>query len=521
MGGEAVRAREVRIDGLHAWLAAGVDPHTAIAPDGDPDRLLTRPDCRLVKLQKKVMVGRVTTPVGTLYVKRYTVHAWRVALGSLGRASPARRAFEAARRLAALGFGVPAVVAAVEDRRRGLLRRSFFLTHEVAGGVTADRYWHQLAGRPAERRRFARVLGDLYRRLHTAGVYHNDLKDVNVLVRDGATGPELVLLDLERVRFGRIPGRRRRVKNLVQLERTLGRTAPAAARVRLLHAYLGAGVDRRERRVWASVVAAAATRKERGAGAGAPRRSAGVACAVVCQDEAGHIGPCLESVGWCDEVVVVDGGSHDATVQIARCHTPRVIENPWPGYRAQKQVALDATTQPWALSLDADERVTPELATEIRAALAVVPDAVDGFAIPRLVPYLGRWWYRGGWWPRPVVRLVRRTRAVWGGVDPHDRLEVRGEVRRLDAAILHYTYPDIAGHLRSVGRLTAVAAAEVPAGRRVGLARLLGEPLWRFVRAAVLRGGLREGHPGFFVAATDAFYVFLRWARVWERERRV
>lgn len=521
MGGEAGRAREVRIGPLRAWLAPGVDPHTAIAPDGDPDRLLTRPDCRLVKLQKKVMVGHVTTPVGPLYVKRYTVHAWRVALASLGGASPARRAFEAARRLAALGFGVPAVVAAVEDRRRGLLRRSFFLTHAVAGALTADRYWQQLAGFPAERRRFARVLGDLYRRLHAAGVYHNDLKDVNVLVRDGGTGPELVLLDLERVRFGKIPGRRRRVKNLVQLERTLGRTAPAAARVRLLHAYLGAGVDRRERRAWVSAVVAAATRKQRRAGPGAPRGSAGVACAVVCQDEAGHIGPCLESVGWCDEVVVVDGGSRDATVDIARRHTPRVIQNPWPGYRAQKQVALDATTQPWVLSLDADERVTPELATEIRAALTGVPDAVDGFAIPRLVPYLGRWWYRGGWWPRPVVRLVRRTRAVWGGVDPHDRLEVRGAVRCLHAPILHYTYPDVAGHLRSVGRLTAVAAAEVPAGRRVGLARLLGEPLWRFVRAGVLRGGLREGHPGFFVAATDAFYVFLRWARVWERERRV
>jgi hypothetical protein len=105
-------------------------------------------------------------------------------------------------------------------------------------------------------------------------------------------------------------------------------------------------------------------------------------------------------------------------------------------------------------------------------------------------------------------------------VDPHDRLEADGVVRRLYAPILHYTYPDIAGHLRSVVRLTAVAAAEVPPGRRVGLGRLLGEPLWRFLRAAVLRGGLREGHPGFFVAATDAFYVFLRWARVWERARR-
>jgi hypothetical protein len=526
---EPARARQVVIGRLRAWLAPAVDPRIAIAPDGDPDRLLTRPDCRLVKLQKKVVVGLAKTPVGPLYVKRYTVHAWRVALASIGRKSPARRAFEAARRLAALGFRVPDVVAAVDDRSGGLLRRSFFVTHEVAGAVTADRYWQQLAGSPRARRRFARALGDLFRRLHAAGVYHSDLKDVNVLVRAGsdrdeADRPELVLLDLERVRIGAIPGRRRRIKNLVQLDRTLGRLASAAARLRLLHAYLGPHAGRHERRAWAAAVAAAAARKDgrRAArSAAAPGGSVGVACAVVCQDEAAQIGPCLDSVAWCDEVVVVDGGSRDATVAIARQHTPRVIHNPWPGYRAQKQVALEAATQPWVLSLDADERVTPELATQIRAVLASVPDGVDGFAIPRLVPYLGRFWYRGGWWPRPVVRLVRRTRAVWGGVDPHDRLEVQGIVQRLHAPILHYTYADIAGHLRSVGRLTAVAAAEVPAGRRVGLARLVGEPLWRFVRAAVLRGGLREGQPGLFVAATDAFYVFLRWARVWERARPV
>jgi tRNA A-37 threonylcarbamoyl transferase component Bud32 len=518
---EVEPARVVRIGALRAWLAPGVDPHLAIAPDGDPDRLLTRPDCRIVKLQRKVMVGRVTTAVGPLYVKRYTVHAWRVALAGLGRRSPARRAFDAARRLHALGFGVPRVVAAVEDRRLGLLRRSFFLTHEVSGALTADRYWEQLAGRPAERRRFARALGELYRHLHAAGVYHSDLKDVNVLAREGDGGLELVLLDLERVRFGPVPDRRRRIKNLVQLERTLGRTAPAAARVRLLHAYLGPEADRRARHEWSSAVAQTAARKDRRAGPEAARARSGVACAVVCQDEASQIGPCLDSVDWCDELVVVDGGSRDATVEIARRHTSHVLHNPWPGYRAQKQVALDATTQPWVLSLDADERVTPELATEVRAALAGVPGDVNGFAVPRLVPYLGRWWYRGGWWPRPVVRLVRRGHARWGGVDPHDRLEADGAVRRLHAPILHHTYPDIAGHLRSVARLTAVAAAEVPPGRRVGLARLLGEPLWRFLRAGVLRGGLREGHAGFFVAATDAFYVFLRWARVWERARRV
>ena len=196
MRAESEFVREVVIGRLRAWLAPGVDPRVAIAPDGDPDRLLTRPDCRLVKLQKKVLVGYVTTAAGPLYVKRYTVHAWRVALGSIGRPSPARRAFAAARRLAALGFGVPVVVAAVEDRCAGVLRRSFFVSEEVAGAVTADRYWERLAGQPAQRRRFARALGDLFRRLHAAGVYHNDLKDVNVLVQtapgDGRSPPRAI-----------------------------------------------------------------------------------------------------------------------------------------------------------------------------------------------------------------------------------------------------------------------------------------------------------------------------------------
>jgi hypothetical protein len=519
--GDGGGARAVAIGGLQVWLAPGVDPHTAIGPDADPDRLLTRPDCRLVKLQKKVMVGRVATAAGTLYVKRYTVHAWRVALASVGRPSPARRAMVAAGRLAARGFGVPEVVAAVEERRAGMLRRSFFVTREVRDALTADRAWRALAGRPSRHRILARALGDLFRGLHAAGVYHSDLKDVNVLVRDRPDGPSLVLLDLERVHVGRAVGRKRRIKNLVQLDRTLGRAAGTSARLRFLGAYLGPHADRRQRRAWATAVVAAARRKERHAGARAVRSATPVACAIVCQDEEAHIGPCLESVGWCDEVVVVDGGSRDATVEIVRRHAARLIENPWPGYRAQKQVALDAVTAPWALSLDADERVTPELATEIRAALAVVPEGVDGFAIPRLVPYLGRWWYRGGWWPRPVVRLVRRTRAAWGGIDPHDRLEVQGAIRRLSAPILHYTYPDVTGHVRSVRRLTAVAAAQVPAGRRVGLGRLLAEPLWRLVRSGLLRGGLSEGRPGFFVTVTDAFYVFLRWARVWERGRGV
>ena len=228
---------------------------------------------------------------------------------------------------------------------------------------------------------------------------------------------------------------------------------------------------------------------------------------------------CLESVAWCNEIVVVDGGSRDRTEALARRFTDRVLTNPWPGYRAQKQFALDSARGEWVLNLDADERISPELADEVRAALAHVPAQVAGFAIPRLVCYLGRWWYRGDWYPRRVVRLVRRAATRWGGTDPHERAEVRGRVVALHRPILHYSYADISDHLHTLNKLTAVAAEQPSLPRRIGVWRLIGEPAGRFVRAYLVRGGVRDGFPGLFVAATGAFYVFLRWAKV--RERRV
>ncbi|MCW5892603.1 MAG: glycosyltransferase [bacterium] len=512
---------------LRAWVAPGERLTDAVGPDGDPDRLLTHPHCRVVKFQRKVAVGDIDTPVGTLFVKRYNVHAWRVLVASLGQPSPAVRAFMAAAALAERGFGVPPVVAAVEYRRAGLCMRSFFVTRAVTEAETADVRWQALTRRAADRacrharRALARALGTLFRALHARGVYHADLKDVNILVRGAPEAPELVLLDLERVTVGPAPSLRRRTKNLVQLERTLGRLASRTDRLRILVAYLGPEAERAVRRRWAKRVLRAAARKERARRRPAPpvRRDT-VSCTVVCQDEAGQIAGCLSSVAWCDEIVVVDGGSHDDTPAIARRFTPKVIHNAWPGYRAQKQFALEHSSAQWVLNLDADERVTAELATEIQRALREVPVPIDGFRIPRLVSYLGRWWYRGGWYPRPVLRLVRRAHTTWGGTDPHDRAEVPGRVVGMRHPILHYTYDDIADHLRSVDKLTAVAATQVPRGRRVGTARLIGEPAWRFVRAFVVKRGALEGLPGLFVAATDAFYTFLRWARVWERERR-
>jgi hypothetical protein len=510
---------------VRSLVAADVAPAAVVSADGDVDRLLTRPDCRIVKMQRKVIVGRVTTAVGTLYVKRYNVFAWRVALASLWRESPAVSAWHAARILAERGFNTPEPVAAVELRRAGLLRRSFFLTREVPEALTADRRWQVILAeangtrRRTERWAFARALGELFRRLHAAGLYHNDLKDVNVLVRGPAEAPVCVLLDLERVRVLRRVDHRRRIKNLVQLARTLGRETQATDRARFLRAYLGPDEPRAGRRRWVQDVQRQTSRKDRGRRVDTPPvLPPRLTCTLVCQNEEPTIAACLESVAWCDEIVVVDGGSTDRTVDIARRFTKRVLVNPWPGYRAQKQFALEAATGDWVLNVDADERITPELATEIRARLADVPTDVAGFTIPRLVSYLDRWWYRGGWYPRPIVRLMRRSATIWGGTDPHERAIVAGRVMAMRAAILHYTYEDIADHVRSANTLTTVAAGQSQRGRRVGVGRLVGEPAWRFLRSYILKRGVLEGLPGLFVAATDAFYVYLRWAKVRERQ---
>jgi len=518
--------RLVRRGPVRAWIAPGIALGEVIAPDADADVLLTRPDCRIVKLQRKVMVGRIATTAGVLWVKRYTVFAARVALASVGRTSPAFGAWAGAAALGARGFATPEVVAAIEFRRGGMLAKSFFVTREVPDAQTADRRWAEIladptpARRRAHRRALARALGRLFGALHAAGVYHNDLKDVNVLVQGPPEDPRLVLLDLERVRVQPAVPWRRRVKNLVQLDRTLGRAATRTDRARFLDAYLDGRRDRALRRRWASAVRTTAAAKDRGKPPAQTAKTSRVTCTVVCQDESAQIAACLETVAWCDELVVIDGGSRDDTVTTVRQFTEHVLHNPWPGYVAQKRFALEHSTGDWVLNLDADERVPHELATEIRRVLTGVPPGVDGFSIPRLVSYLGRWWYRGGWYPRPVLRLVRRSHARWGGTDPHDRAEVTGTVRRLVHPLLHYTYEDVADHLRTVGRLTAVAAAQARPRTRVGVGRLVVEPGWRLFRAYVLKGGWREGVPGLFVAATDAFYVILRWSRVWERRRR-
>jgi glycosyltransferase involved in cell wall biosynthesis len=245
-----------------------------------------------------------------------------------------------------------------------------------------------------------------------------------------------------------------------------------------------------------------------------------LSAAIVCCDEERHIGECLASVAWCDEIiVVVDSGSSDRTAEIARKQATRVIQRAWPGYAAQKNFALEQASGDWVLCLDADERCTPALREAIGAALAAGPE-VAGFEVRRHVFYLGRWIDHGGWYPDWKLRLVRRGGARWGGIDPHDKLLPDGPVRRLDAELVHHSYGDFADHLRTVQRFSdLVAGGWARGGRPFSLARALLHPPAKFLECYAWKQGFRDGWPGFVIAATSAFYVFAKHVKLWENTR--
>jgi glycosyltransferase involved in cell wall biosynthesis len=241
---------------------------------------------------------------------------------------------------------------------------------------------------------------------------------------------------------------------------------------------------------------------------------------IITRNEAADIGAALASVAWADEIVVVDSESTDDTVAIARAHHARVVVRPWPGYTAQKNYAASIARHDWILSLDADERVTPELAAEIGARLAAAPREA-AFRIPRVTFHLGRWIRSTDWYPDYQTRLYDRRAAEWTGRYVHEAVTVRGETGQLRGELQHYAYRDVADHLETIDRYTTLAARQMhEAGRRATGVDLALHPLLAFLRNYVARGGIRDGAVGFLISRMNAYYVFLKFAKLWELQRK-
>lgn len=249
---------------------------------------------------------------------------------------------------------------------------------------------------------------------------------------------------------------------------------------------------------------------------------------IVCFNEEREIGACLETLAFCDEVIVIDSFSTDQTVRICEEFGARVIQRPWPGYRAQKAFGLESTSHEWVLNLDADERVSIELQESILRVLrdewqrknsdqTPTQPVPDGYEMNRVVFYLGRWWRKGGWYPEYRVRLVRKSKVEWGGVDPHERPIVHGPIGRLEGELEHFTYRSMDEQVKRLHAHAAIAAREeFGRGRTVSLGRLVFNPIVRMIKFYIFKRGYREGMAGLIVAIMEGFYTFLKYAKVWE-----
>lgn len=242
-----------------------------------------------------------------------------------------------------------------------------------------------------------------------------------------------------------------------------------------------------------------------------------ISATVITFNEERNIAAALESLYWADEIIVVDSESTDRTIEIARQYTDRIFVRPWPGYSAQKTFAAEQAQYDWVFNLDADERISKELAREIEELkLGPEPNA-SGFEMPRLTFYLERWIKHSGWYPDFKVRLYNRNAGRWRGDFVHESVEVNGRVARLTGDILHYTVRNASDHHLRIDRYTTLAAKEsLQKGKRSSLVSILVSPIATFIRTYIFKRGFLDGIPGLAIAFFAAHYVFLKKLKVWE-----
>lgn len=243
---------------------------------------------------------------------------------------------------------------------------------------------------------------------------------------------------------------------------------------------------------------------------------------LIVKNEEAALSECLQGLVWADELVVVDAGSTDATVEIAKKYTDKVyIEADWPGYGPQRQRAQNYASSDWVVMIDADEHVTPELRDAIKFAVTN-NDQNKVYALPRLSWVFGRFIRHSGWYPDYVVRLYPRNKAAYGDEMVHEKLHFPDslDVIKLKGDLLHYTYRDLEHYLvKSAGYAAAWAQQREAKGKRTSLLQGFWHGLACFIRMYILRLGFLDGRQGLLLAILSAHSTFVKYADLWVKRQ--
>jgi len=248
------------------------------------------------------------------------------------------------------------------------------------------------------------------------------------------------------------------------------------------------------------------------------KHSTGLSVIIITKNEAENIRACLESVAWAGEIIVVDSGSSDATVEICKEFGAQVHVHDWPGYGVQKNRALDYAKNDWVLSVDADERITPELSAEIKRVLQ--DPGADGYEIPRQSNFCGRFMRHSGWYPDFVLRLFRREKGRFSEALVHESVLLQGNLARLKEPMLHYSYRDFDDVLSKLNSYSSAASTMLQRrGKKGGLAQAVLHGLWAFFRTYFLRAGFLDGREGFMLAVMNAENSYYRYIKLWLKQK--
>jgi len=232
---------------------------------------------------------------------------------------------------------------------------------------------------------------------------------------------------------------------------------------------------------------------------------------IIALNQEANIGDCLASASFADEIVVVDTGSTDRTVELARTYTDRVFKAPWQGFGSTKNYALDQARGDWVFSLDTDERVPPALKDEILAVVAA-DGPLNGYRVPRKNYFGGRWIRHLGWYPDYTLRLFRRGQGRFRDREVHEEVVVAGPVGVLETPLEHYSYQSVSDYVTRMDRYARLAAQELAkAGRRPCPGELVYRPLFSFLHLYFIRRGFLEGATGYTLAILMSRYKFLKY----------